>query len=174
MIRNARKEEYFKALTLINTAYGHVLHKLCNIPERGRLIEFLAGLYKAENNRLSYENIMVYEVDNEIAGLVSIYDGVDASRLDELFFRHCNCKLECESLEQFFYLNVLAVDEKYRKMGIARKLIKACMQKAGSKGINLIVDAGNKGAIKSYLRMGFKPYSHMIYENESYYRFVKL
>ena len=53
----------------------------------------------------------------------------------------------------------MAVDERFRKMGIASALLKATLEKAKALNIpltGLLVDCGNPKAEQLYTRLGFK------------------
>lgn len=175
MVRKARQEEAKRVLFLISLAYAKAFYKLAPLNSVEEILQFLEPIYKESNNRLSFENMLVYELEGELAGAICIYDGKDASKLDERFNQFLPKPLEAETPEHFFYIDALAVDEKYRRKGIAARLIEAAFDEAAKKGkdLSLLVDQDNKIARKSYEKIGFKPYSHLFFNKKPYFRMVK-
>lgn len=175
MVRLARQDEAKRTLYLISLAYAKAFFKLGPYKDIDSLIEFLTPFFKEKGNRLSYENILVYEKEQKLVGAICIYDGASSAKLDEKLNTFLHSPLEKECLEEFYYIDALAVDENFRRQGIAKALIDEAFKEAreAKKDLSLLVDQANTRAIQSYLKVGFKPFSHLFFNNAPYFRMVK-
>lgn len=175
MVRIAKIDEGKRALKLISFAYAKAFFKLGPGESVDEVIDFLLPLYQEKGNRISHENILVYEADGVLKGAICIYDAQNSSKLDAKINALLAKPLEKEGLEEFYYIDALAVDEAYRRQGVAKDLIQAaCLEaKKASKDISLLVDQANKIALRSYEKLGFKYYSHLFFNNAPYFRMVK-
>ncbi|EAH4571013.1 GNAT family N-acetyltransferase [Campylobacter sp. 2352 PW] len=174
MIRKARKDDVKKCIQLLALAMDHFIYKLSGYNDHQKAIEVLENFFTQENNRLSYENIYVYEEDREILGAICFYDGALADELDKplnehLEFLGINEKVlkECENE---FYLDSICVDEKARGKGIAKKLIECAFNEAlkNGKKLSLIVEDENINAKMLYEKMGFKFIKNKIFHSHKY------
>jgi len=112
-----------------------------------------------------YESVMVAEYNNNIIGMLQAYSSIHHKIDDEM-----RSFIPGERLEKFeeFYnsgvdnsllINAMYVDEKYRRKGIANKLISLVREEAKSYGLDklsLFVLADNTSAQKLYHSNGFK------------------
>ena len=162
MIRKAQKEDVKKTMFLLALAMEHFIYKLSGKEDYNGAMEILENFFLQENNRLSYENICVYEEDGEILGAICFYDGARAEFLDmplkmnlKALGKQDTILKECEDE---FYLDSVAVDEKARGKGIAKKLILYAQEEAqkAQKKLSLIVETQNEIAKKTYDKLGFK------------------
>lgn len=115
-------------------------------------------------NPYSYQNILVWNEGNNIAGMIIGYDG---ARLDELrspFLDYSRAQLgfegtpEDETQSGEFYIDCLAVFPQYQGKGIAKELIKALFKHAaylGHSTVGLLVSKSNDKAKKLYTGLGF-------------------
>ncbi|EAJ0347914.1 GNAT family N-acetyltransferase [Campylobacter lari] len=174
MIRRARKDDVKKCIQLLALAMDHFIYKLSGYNDHQKAIEVLENFFTHKNNRLSYENIYVYEEDNEILGVICFYDGALADELDKplnehLEFLGINEKVlkECDNE---FYLDSICVDEKARGKGIAKKLIEYAFDEAlkNDKKLSLIVEDENINAKILYEKMGFKFIKNKIFHTHKY------
>ena len=110
------------------------------------------------------------------------YFGGDAWQLDREISQHLkalgkDAKIEKECFDDEFYIDSIAVDEKFRGQGLAKELILHSFTKAkelGHKKVSLIVDVNKPKVRKFYESLGFKfntkkiinlhEYDHMIKE----------
>jgi ribosomal protein S18 acetylase RimI-like enzyme len=113
------------------------------------------------------ENLCVRDEDSEaVIGVCVSYDGADLHRLRKAFIEEAIKEfgidysgIDDETEKGELYIDSLAVDERYRNMGIASALLKATCEKAESLNIpstGLLVDCGNPKAEQLYSKLGFK------------------
>ncbi|KQC02139.1 GNAT family N-acetyltransferase [Pedobacter sp. Hv1] len=183
MIRKATKEDT-KAIAQLMVAAMEDLAKQFtateNIAEAFKLFEYFCG---QTQNQYSFENTLVYLVDNEIAGSITIYDGALIENLRRPFFDyiqknyHTNpFEMELESGPGELYIDTLSVNPYYQGRGIGQQLISAAIEWAKTRGhqkVGLLVDQDNPNAKRLYERLGFvkendrlllgKPHEHLTY-----------
>lgn len=162
MIRRARKTDAKKAIKLLALAMDHFIYKLSGYEDDERALACLEEFFVGKGNRLSYENVCVFEEEGEILGALCFYDGARAEALDEPLRQNLRALGKEDSIlkecEEEFYLDSIAVDERARGRGVARALIEYALtqaRKAGKK-LSLIVEVDNVAALKAYAKMGFK------------------
>lgn len=162
MIRIAKKEDAQEVISLLALAMDHFIYKLSGKEDKNEALKILQNFFIQENNRLSYENIYVYEEGGEILAAICFYDGARADDLDRVLNENLkNLKINEKILkecENEFYLDSISVKEKARGRGIAQKMIDFAFLKAkeNNKKFSLIVENDNINAKKLYKKMGFK------------------
>ena len=110
------------------------------------------------------------------------YFGGDVAKLDSEISQHLkalgkDAQIEKECFDDEFYIDSIAVDEKFRGQGLAKELILHSFARAkelGHKKVSLIVDINKPKVRKFYESLGFKfntkkiinlhEYDHMIKE----------
>lgn len=100
-------------------------------------------------NRINDKNIIFYVVTDESNKIIAFIDGSIPD--DEWWYK-----------EKVAYINHLCVDEKYRRQGIAKILLKEFEKVAkenDAKYIRLLAFPNNKPAISCYKNNGFSEYS---------------
>lgn len=134
------------------------------------LAEFEAMITKiveAENSQYSYRNTLVaLDDDGTVAGICVSYDGKDLHTLRKAFidaaksaFGRDFSGIDDETQAGELYADSLAVEERYRRRGIASKLLQATKEKAAKLGlpaVGLLVDKGNPNAERLYRANGFE------------------
>lgn len=124
-------------------------------------------LVEADNSQYSYRNsIVALADDGNVAGVCVSYDGKDLRYLRKAFvaaaleaFGRDFSGIDDETQAGELYLDSIAVDERYRRQGIAKKLLNATIEKAGRLNIpavGLLVDKGNPDAERLYTACGFE------------------
>ncbi|MBK1991837.1 GNAT family N-acetyltransferase [Campylobacter sp. 2018MI35] len=160
MIRKAKKEEARKVIILLAKAMDDMIYHLSGCNDYDQAINTLCKFYEKENNRLSYKNIYIYELNKEILAALCCYDGALADELDKPLNENLNPlnKKVLKECENEFYLDSISVEEKARGRGIAKELIEYAYKKAleKNKKLSLIVEEHNKKAKSLYEKMGFK------------------
>ena len=150
--------------------------------------EAMTTLALRTDSQYSYLNTLcaVDEKDN-IVGVCTSYDGALLHQLRKAFIDtawerwgmdHSNMPDETQAGE--LYIDSLAVDPKYRGMGIAKQLLEATIQKSREMNLpatGLLVDTGNPRAELLYNKVGFRvvdtntwgghPMKHMTIENNT-------
>ena len=182
MIKNAQKQDAKICIKLLNLAMEDIAYKLSGYDDPIKSDEILEKFFKSETNRLSYKNVYVYKRDDVIIAAMCAYFGGDAAQLDSEISQHLkalgkDAQIEKECFDDEFYIDSIAVDEKFRRQGLAKELILHSFAKAkelGHKKVSLIVDVNKPKVRKFYESLGFKfntkkiinlhEYDHMIKE----------
>ena len=182
MIKNAQKQDAKICIKLLNLAMEDIAYKLSGYDDPVKSDEILEKFFKSETNRLSYKNVYVYKRDDVIIAAMCAYFGGDAAQLDSEISQHLkalgkDAQIEKECFDDEFYIDSIAVDEKFRRQGLAKELILHSFAKAkelGHKKVSLIVDINKPKVRKFYESLGFKfntkkiinlhEYDHMIKE----------
>jgi ribosomal protein S18 acetylase RimI-like enzyme len=140
-------------------------------------LALLAQFFQAEENRLSYRNVLVAEEEGHIVGVIVVYHGRDAARLDlpiierlQRLYSNPSISLDKEADEDEFYIDSLSVSSQYAGRGIGTALIEAAEQRARQLQYNKIalnVDEENERAHRLYNHLGYQEdkiiylYSHL-------------
>ena len=182
MIKNAQKQDAKICIKLLNLAMEDIAYKLSGYDDPVKSDEILEKFFKSETNRLSYKNVYVYKRDDVIIAAMCAYFGGDVGKLDSEISQHLkalgkDAQIEKECFDDEFYIDSIAVDEKFRGQGLAKELILHSFVKAkelGHKKVSLIVDVNKPKVRKFYESLGFKfntkkiinlhEYDHMIKE----------
>ena len=182
MIKSAQKQDAKICIKLLNLAMEDIAYKLSGYDDPVKSDEILEKFFKSETNRLSYKNVYVYKRDEQIIAAMCAYFGGDAAQLDSEISQHLkalgkDAQIEKECFDDEFYIDSIAVDEKFRGQGLAKELILHSFAKAkelGHKKVSLIVDINKPKVRKFYESLGFKfntkkiinlhEYDHMIKE----------
>ena len=182
MIKNAQKQDAKICIKLLNLAMEDIAYKLSGYDDPVKSDEILEKFFVSETNRLSYKNVYVYKRDDVIIAAMCAYFGGDAAQLDSEISQHLkalgkDAQIEKECFDDEFYIDSIAVDEKFRGQGFAKELILHSFAKAkelGYKKVSLIVDVNKPKVRKFYESLGFKfntkkiinlhEYDHMIKE----------
>ena len=182
MIKNAQKQDAKICIKLLNLAMEDIAYKLSGYDDPVKSDEILEKFFVSETNRLSYKNVYVYKRDDVIIAAMCAYFGGDAWQFDREISQHLkalgkDAQIEKECFDDEFYIDSIAVDEKFRGQGLAKELILHSFAKAkelGHKKVSLIVDVNKPKVRKFYESLGFKfntkkiinlhEYDHMIKE----------
>lgn len=182
MIKNAQKQDAKICIKLLNLAMEDIAYKLSGYDDPAKSDEILEKFFQSETNRLSYKNVYVYKRDEQIIAAMCAYFGGDVAQLDSEISQHLkalgkDAQIEKECFDDEFYIDSIAVDEKFRGQGLAKELILHSFAKAkelGYKKVSLIVDINKPKVRKFYESLGFKfntkkiinlhEYDHMIKE----------
>ncbi|MBS5829789.1 MAG: GNAT family N-acetyltransferase [Campylobacter concisus] len=182
MIKNAQKQDSKICIKLLNLAMEDIAYKLSGYDDPVKSDEILEKFFESETNRLSYKNVYVYKRDDVIIAAMCAYFGGDAWLFDREISQHLkalgkDAQIEKECFDDEFYIDSIAVDEKFRGQGLAKELILHSFARAkelGHKKVSLIVDVNKPKVRKFYESLGFKfntkkiinlhEYDHMIKE----------
>lgn len=182
MIKNAQKQDAKICIKLLNLAMEDIAYKLSGYDDPIKSDEILEKFFESETNRLSYKNVYVYKRDDVIIAAMCAYFGGDTAKLDREISQHLkalgkDAQIEKECFDDEFYIDSIAVDEKFRGQGLAKELILHSFARAkelGHKKVSLIVDINKPKVRKFYESLGFKfntkkiinlhEYDHMIKE----------
>ena len=182
MIKNAQKQDAKICIKLLNLAMEDIAYKLSGYDDPAKSDEILENFFQSETNRLSYKNVYICKRDDEVIAAMCVYFGGDVAMLDREISQHLkalskDCEVEKECFDDEFYIDSIAVDEKFRGQGLAKELILHSFARAkelGHKKVSLIVDINKPKVRKFYESLGFKfntkkiinlhEYDHMIKE----------
>ncbi|MBP7768033.1 MAG: GNAT family N-acetyltransferase [Prevotella sp.] len=166
-IAPAQKGQAAHIATLIMIAMNHDCCQHFAGP-RHTLADFhrvMTHLVERDDSQYSYRNTLVaLTPEGTLAGVCVGYDGkylkplrrafVEAAR--EAFGRDFS-QMTDETGPGEYYIDSLAVDERYRHQGIASALLRVAIAQHGNdQPVGLLVDAGNPTAERLYTRLGFE------------------
>jgi ribosomal protein S18 acetylase RimI-like enzyme len=165
IIRPAVRDDAPQAVPLILQAIGSIAFVLTGTTDTEGASCILYDFFGQEQNRVSYENVLVLEEDRELIGLVIFYDGADARALDAPLERaaarksgRIDYRIPTEPETSEFYLDTLSVSPDYQSKGYGSKLVEAACDRArrfGRLRIALLVEVDSPAPRRLYERLGF-------------------
>ncbi|MCR8644801.1 GNAT family N-acetyltransferase [Paenibacillus sp. N1-5-1-14] len=183
MIRAARASDSKRVIPLLHSAIDNIANKLSGYDDEARMYEALETFFEQGDNRLSYRNTIVKEIDGKVVGFVLSYDGGKMDELDQPIIKHLievtgnpDVILEKECRDDEYYLDSLAVDDAYQGQGIGKELMKAFEVRAAEEGhdkVALIVEKDKLGAYALYEKMGYRADGKLIVCEHEYTHMVK-
>lgn len=184
MIDKAMPQDAEQMMPLMLSAIGSIAYTLSGTTDEAETWRILANAVREEQNRLSYRNIIVDRRDGLISGMLICYAGDEAERLDHPIRTRLEREHGPEAAKALvpecrpgdFYLDTVAVDERYQGQGIAKALIGVFEQRgieAGCSRLSLIVEQYNDRAYALYKRMGYKEDGVLELSGHSYIRMIK-
>lgn len=183
MIKQAQKDNITNISTLIFNAILNIANTLTGEEKEERILETLDFYIKMDVNRLSYNNIYTYEIENQIVGLILAYNSNDVKKLDKPILEHLKTKniyldsFEKECFEDEFYIDTVSVSPNFQGRGIAKELFSFVEKKAKELGfdkVSLLVDFENEKALKLYEKLGFKKNTILKVSNHNYHHMIKM
>lgn len=128
--------------------------------------KMMTMLVERENSQYSYRNTLVAMDGDKVIGISVSYDGDRLHELRRAFIEAAkkyigkdHSGMDDETQAGELYLDSLAVLPKYRRQGIARKLLKATKERANRLGlpcVGLLVDKDNPIGEALYTSIGFR------------------
>ena len=148
MIRSAVPEDAPEAIPLIVEAIGSIALVLTGTQVLREAIPILKQFFREPANRVSYENALVLEDSEAIAGpirkIVGVtvsYDGSVARKLDEPLEKAASLQsglsdyqIPTEAEPDEFYLDTVSVDPGCQGRGFGRQLIEAVYERGRQLG----------------------------------------
>lgn len=167
IIGEAHPQDAGELLPLLLSAIGSIAYTLSGSRNQEETEAVLLDWMSKENNRLSFSNILVDRRDGCIAGMLICYSGSDAEKLDfpikkrleGLYGLQAANELVVECLPGDFYLDTVAVAERYRGQGVAKGLLAAFESRgktSSCKRLSLIVEPYNEKAASLYRSLGYR------------------
>lgn len=176
------KKDAKSASELIHTAIGDIAEQLTGQTKKENIRKTMSEFFLLENNRLSYQNMIVADVLGEVAGIIITYTGEDALHLDEPILNRLRKKMRNDRLffdketdVGDFYIDTVSVNSKFQGHGIGTRLLVEAERKAIHKNyhrISLNVSRDNPSAKKLYRNLGYQeekqiqinghPYDYMV------------
>ncbi|WP_138752699.1 GNAT family N-acetyltransferase [Paenibacillus sinopodophylli] len=158
MIESAHKEDVEEVMPLLLAAIGHIAYTLAGTDDWTEAARILSGFYVREDNRISYKHVIVDRRHDGVAGMLLSYAGDGAMALDLPFTPRAGETIVVEARAGDYYLDSIAVDERYQGQGIAKALIAAYEEKGLEQGwerLSLIVEPNNDRAQALYKKLDF-------------------
>jgi ribosomal protein S18 acetylase RimI-like enzyme len=183
MIQQAKKENITNLSLLILNAIGTIANTLTGENERNKILETLDLYISMDINRISYNNIYTYKIENELAGLIIAYNSNKIKELDAPILNHLKSKnmffksFDKECFKDEFYIDTVSVFEKFQGNGIAKELFIFIEKKAKDldfKKVSLLVDFENPKALKLYEKIGFRKNSILNVSKHNYHHMIKM
>ena len=183
MIKQAQKNNITNISTLIFNAILNIANTLTGEEKEEKILETLDFYIKMDVNRLSYNNIYTYEIENQIVGLILAYNSNDVKKLDKPILEHLKTKniyldsFEKECFEDEFYIDTVSVSPNFQGRGVAKELFLFVEEKAKELGfdkISLLVDFENPKALALYEKLGFKKNTILKVSNHNYHHMIKM
>lgn len=164
MIRAANINDAPKLAILLINAMRELAVQYVNDPDPNKARPLFELFAAQTDNQYSYQNMLVYCIEDEVVGLINGYDGKRFADLREPFTSYLKNELnvtisnEAETTEGEYYIDAVSVDERYQGRGIGKKLILNLVEKAKYEGfekIGLLVSTEKDAAKKLYASLGF-------------------
>jgi ribosomal protein S18 acetylase RimI-like enzyme len=165
MIRPARLNDAVALSHLIVLAMGNLAGKFANSTDEAKILSLFERFVSETGNQYSYQNILVWEEQAEVCGMIIAYNGAELDKLRKPFLDYTRLQLgftgqpEDETQSGEFYIDCLSVSPQHQGKSIAKNLIKALFERAaqfGHQTVGLLVSKGNDKAKKLYTTLGFE------------------
>lgn len=157
MIRKANVEDFDQIYPLIMSASKLVFVDALQSDDENELRLLVKQYFYAKNNKFSYENTIVYVIDNLVVGCLVSYES-DLENVYNLNMENIlnnGYKYCIESLPNTMYLDTIAVDDNYQGKGIAKTLIEYLIEST-KLDVSLIAESYKTNVIAYYKKLGFE------------------
>lgn len=181
LIRKAYKEDASEAIPLIMEAIGDISMQMTGETEEAAITNEFIQLFIRTDNRHSYLNTYIAEMNGHVAGVLVFYTAEQAVVLDANLEEYLSAKkgtivkIDVETLPGEWYIDTVVVDPTYRGQGIGTKLLnfaEGLVKDSGGGKLSLNVEIEKYAAISLYNRLSFdtvcpwtiidKPFYHMV------------
>jgi len=183
MIRQAVPGDVKQAMPLILQAIDDVAFVLSGTTNVAETESILSDFFTQPGNRLSYENSLVMEKDNQVVGIAILYDGADAHSLnlpvEEAAVKKSGklaYKIPIEPKVSEFYLDTIGVLASCHGRGYGTALIEAACEHArrlGHTRFALLLDVENVAAKRLYDRLEFQVDGTQWIAGKEYYHMIR-
>ena len=183
-IREGIPEDADEAVYLMNLAIDEIGQALTGEQEEAAILEVMASFFKKKQNRLSHENTLVIEENSEIIGVIVVYHGSEAEKLDWPLIEQVRLKsgnsdllIDIESEPEDYYIDTVCVKPSYRGNRLGTTLIAEAEKRGRNLGygrMSLNVEADNKGARALYQKLGYQKVGSKTIYGHSYDYMVKV
>jgi ribosomal protein S18 acetylase RimI-like enzyme len=177
MIRAATPNDAKQIAPLLVDAMKELAIKYVNDPDPVVAIPLFKSFVGKQNNQYSYQNMIVYCIGAQIAGVINAYDGKDFNDLRTTFLTYVNLQFhsditnEAETEAGEYYIDALSVVKSCQGKGIGKALLQEAIQNAKSKGfskVGLLVEKDNYKAAQLYKKLGFEVIAERDFLGERY------
>ncbi len=165
MIRNAKISDLPEVMELFKVVLADMEHPVLEKYDWSKLKPALVEIGSEPNNKLGYPQLMVKEIDGEVAGYLGSYNDdfeENEEAVQKILDKHHMENLDLfgdEAFENEWYLDCLVTKSTHRKKGVGRDLLEAAYKKAAAEGykvVGLNCDQDNAYAREIYEKQGFK------------------
>ena len=175
-IRRAHQCDSTAIAPLIYEAIGDIANNLTNEADPDKIISALASLVEQKTNRHTFENTFVAEKNNEILGIVVLYDGKRGKQLDQLLAQQLGVQIDIEAYDDEYYIDTICVAKKARGQGIGTQLLKFAENQARILNFNKLSLNVEREKIKArmlYNKQGFIVTEPWTIIDEEFHHMVK-
>lgn len=177
MIRPAKIDEYKECFEILELAMSDFTQVMFDEKDENKKLKLYETFFKAKNNRLSHENILVYDNEKgQICGAICAYKGYESDFLDMIFnerLKNLNSKTlikkECEDDE--FYIDSVAVLPNFRRRGYFKAMVNEVINKARDLGFSKVSLITQNP--EYYTKFGFKFTKNEEFYGEIYAKMIK-
>lgn len=181
LIRKAYKEDAAQAIPLIMEAIGDISMQMTGETEEVAITKEFIHLFTRTDNRHSYLNTYIAELNGHVAGVLVFYNSEQAISLDANLEAYLSNKkgatvtIDPETAPGEWYIDTVVVNPAYRGHGIGTKLLSYAehlVKSSGGGKLALNVEMEKDAAIRLYNRLGFvtlcpwtiigEPFHHMV------------
>ncbi|MET7029954.1 GNAT family N-acetyltransferase [Sediminicola luteus] len=164
-IRKATSKDAESIATLLMLVLEKMIYKFIGETDYTKAKEFLAYFLQKEHNQYSFRNCYVAEIDNEIIGVVNLYNGAELYELRQPILDHIaehyasGLHIEDETQTGEYYIDTIAINKSVQGKGVGSKLLNHLINLyvfQQQQTLGLLVDENNPKAKKLYLKMGFE------------------
>ena len=177
MIRKARKEDSFVVAELMLLAMSEIIYSFLGSEDPQQALEFIHKLVREPGNQYSLENTWVTDVNRQVIGSITVYDGAKLeqlrqpvlSLLTQQYGRNISPENETQAGEM--YIDTIAVNREHQGKGVGTVLLKYAIDhfvREQRKTLGLLVDLENQKARNLYLQLGFEKVGQMLLMNHPY------
>ena len=181
-IRQALPDDAPSIAPLIFDAIGDIAHRLTGESIYSNVIAALEELIRATDNRHTYVNTFVATNNQEILGIIVLYNGKTGKELDGILMKKLQKKfptstqIDVEAYDDEYYIDTICVAPHARGLGIGTKLLHFAEQRArtlGYKKLSLNVEEAKTKAQQLYEKQGFTTTEPWKIIGENFYHMVK-
>lgn len=175
MIRKATKADVEQVQLLVFRASQFVFEKALNSEDYRQQIQLFAEFYQQSETKFSWENILVYEIDNCVVGCIVSYPAKEeATYIEKMTQLLANgYQFPAETIANTHYIDSLAVLPQYEGRGIATKLIQAVAESV-EEPLSLLVEQEKPGVKAYYEHLGFEALELVVFFDTPMYPMVQL
>lgn len=157
MIRKARLQDIEQVTDLILMASSCLFEDILKTTNQARLKELVMQYYVTKDTKFYYENIYVYEEDNQAVGVIVSYPADMEVTLNKRMasLLESDYKFDLEGIKGSIYIDSLAVNPHYQGKGISRKLVNHVIEQSNV-DLSLLVETYKKSVESYYKRIGFE------------------
>ncbi|MFF5995738.1 GNAT family N-acetyltransferase [Lysinibacillus sp. KU-BSD001] len=181
-IRQATPQDAPHIAPLIYDAIGDIAGRLTGEHHLQNIMTELEELVRADDNRHTYRNTFVACANEQILGIIVLYDGQTGKELDALLMEKLQQKhasslqIDLEAHDDEYYIDTICVASHVRGLGIGTKLLHFAEEQAvrcGYKKVSLNVDEAKIKARQLYEQQGFAVTEPWEIIGEKFYHMVK-